>query len=68
MNFYGRPLRQNRDVDDLRASLERCRHHLMASQEPEVCEMYESLIARYEAKLAEFVQAETPTESEPECT
>jgi hypothetical protein len=30
--------------------------------------MYESLIARYEAKLAEFAPAEKPNESEPECT
>ena len=68
MIFHGRPMRQNRDLDDLEASLERCRHHLAASQEREVCEMYESLIARYEAKLAELAPAEEPNGSEPECT
>lgn len=66
MNFYGRPTRQNRDLDDLKASLERCRHHLAASQEREVCEMYQSLIARYEAKLAELAPAHESNGSEPE--
>jgi hypothetical protein len=66
MNFYSRPTRQNRDVNDLRASLERCRYHLAASQERQVREIYESLIARYEVKLAECTPVEEPTGFGPE--
>lgn len=66
MNFYSRPTQQNRDVNDLKASLERCRHHLAASQERQVREIYESLIARYEFKLAEFAPVEEPSGFGPE--
>jgi len=68
MNFYGRPTRQNRDLDDLKASLERCRYHLAASQDREVCEMYQALIARYEAKLIGLAPAEELNGSKPERT
>ena len=66
MNFYSRPTQQNRDVNDLKASLERCRHHLAVSQEAQIRELYESLIARYEVKLAGFVQVEESSGFGPE--